>query len=173
MAGYSINAFQEEIAVLYPRLNRALTAYLAGSRIDPEDILQETFLKACRNLDRFKGNSGLYTWLFSIGRNLCIDEFRKQKRAKVISHLPIEGFELKSDHYTSELEKEEVLLVRKAIAQLPEKLRELVVLKAIDEMSYTEVSAVLGVNEQTLKSRMFRARQLLAVSLKKMGVENP
>lgn len=171
MAGYSNEAFQKEIAILYPRLNRALTAYLAGSQIDPEDILQETFLKACRNLDRFKGESGLYTWLFSIGRNLCIDEFRKQKTNRKASYLSAEDFELESDQYESETEREEVLLLRKAIAQLPEMFREVVVLKAIDEMSYPDIAEVTGINEQTLKSRMFRARKLLAASLKRMGVK--
>ncbi|MEX0773916.1 MAG: RNA polymerase sigma factor [Balneolales bacterium] len=173
MAGYSIDAFEKEIAILYPRLNRALSAYLAGSGIDPEDILQETFLKACRSLDRFKGEAGLYTWLFSIGRNICIDEFRKTKTKKNVSLLPFEEFQLASDLYSSDSEREEVLLLRKAIAQLPEKFREVIVLKAIDEMNYSEISEITGINEQTLKSRMFKARKLLAVSLKKMGVNNP
>lgn len=173
MAGYTIEAFQKEIAGLYPRLNRALTAYLAGSKIDPEDILQETFLKACRNLDRFKGDSGLYTWLYAIARNLCIDEFRKQNHEKKISHIPVEEFELVSDQFTSDSDREEILLLRKAIAQLPKILRDVVMMKAVEQMSYPEISEITGVNEQTLKNRMFRARKLLAESLKQMGVKKP
>ncbi len=173
MAGTSIESFNKQIAVLYPRLNRAVTAYLGGSRVDPEDILQETFLKAWRNLDRFKGESTLYTWLYSIARNLCIDEFRKQKTKNTISHIPVDEFELASDRFTGDSEREEVLLLRKAIAQLPEILRSIVVMKSIDEMSYVDMSDVTGINEQTLKNRMFRARKMLAENLKKMGVDEP
>jgi RNA polymerase sigma-70 factor, ECF subfamily len=172
MAGYSIEAFEEEVESLYPRLNRALTAYLAGSRIDPEDILQETFLKACGNLNKFNGKSGIYTWLFSIARNLCIDEFRKQKHEKNRSHTPVDEYELASDRFSSETDREEVLILRKVISLLPEKLRSVVIMKSIDEMSYAEISEITGINEQTLKNRMFRARIMLADSLKKMGVDH-
>jgi RNA polymerase sigma-70 factor, ECF subfamily len=172
MAGYSIEKFEEEIEEIYPRLNRAMTVYLAGSEVDPEDILQETFLKAFRNLDKFKGGSGLYTWIYSIARNLCIDEFRKRKHQQNRSHVPVEDFELASDMYTSEPVNEEVLLLRKAISELPENLREILVMQAIDEMSYADISRITGINEQTLKNRTFRARKQLAVILKKMGISN-
>jgi len=172
MAGYSIEKFEEEIEEIYPRLNRAMTVYLAGSEVDPEDILQETFLKAFRNLDKFKGGSGLYTWIYSIARNLCIDEFRKRKHQQNRSHVPVEEFELASDMYTSEPVNEEVLLLRKAISELPENLREILVMQAIDEMSYADISRITGINEQTLKNRTFRARKQLAVILKKMGISN-
>lgn len=171
MAGYSIEEFESEIEEIYPRLNRALTAYLAGSGVEPEDILQETFLKAYKNLDKFKGSSGLYTWIYSIARNLCIDEFRKRKHQNNRSHIPVEDFELASDMFTSTPEKEEVLLLRKAISQLPEKLRSIIVMQAIDELSYTDISKITGINEQTLKNRTFRARKQLAEILTKLGVD--
>lgn len=172
MAGYSIEMFEKEIESLYPRLNRALTVYLAGSRVEPEDILQETFIKAFRNLHQFNGESGIYTWLFSIARNLSIDEFRKQKHEKNRSYIPVDEFELTSDQYLSDTEREEVLLLRKAISLLPEKLRSVVIMKSIDQMSYGEISEVTGINEQTLRNRMFRAKKLLAESLKKMGIDH-
>ncbi len=58
--------FENQIEELYPRLHRSMTAYLAGSEIEAEDILQETFLKAYKNLDQFEGKSNMYTWLYSI-----------------------------------------------------------------------------------------------------------
>lgn len=165
--------FKRSIGELYPRLHRAMTAYLAGSSVEADDLLQETFLKAYRSLDSFKGNSGLYTWLYSIARNLAIDEFRKRKHEKLRSNTPVEEFELKSVPGLDDNSREEVLLLRKAIARLPELLRSIVVMKTIDGMSYPEISEVTGVNVQTLKNRMFRARKELAVTLKKMGVTEP
>lgn len=162
--------FKKEIPKLYPRLHRAMTAYLAGSNIDPDDISQEAFLKAYKSVHNFKGRSGYYTWIYSIARNLCIDEFRKRKFEKQRSSVPVEEFEIESDDFVSKDRKEEVLLLRKAISELPEILKSVVVMKTIDGMSYPEISEVLEVNEQTLKNRMFRARKELAGILKRMGV---
>lgn len=164
--------FEEQIKKFYPRLHRSMTAYLAGSEIEAEDVLQETFLKAYKYLDQFEGKSNIYTWLYSIARNKCIDEFRKRKYEANRSSLPVEEFQLESDEYKSNDEQEDVLLLRKAIAELPEILRSIVIMKSIDGFSYPEIAEVTGVNEQTLKNRMFRARKQLAVSLKQMGV-NP
>ncbi|PKD44776.1 RNA polymerase sigma factor [Rhodohalobacter barkolensis] len=162
--------FKKEIPKLYPRLHRAMTAYLSGSNVDPDDILQEAFLKAYKSVDNFEGRSGYYTWIYSIARNLCIDEFRKHKFEKKRSSVPVEEFEIESDDFVSKDRKEEVLLLRKAISELPEILKSVVVMKTIDGMSYPEISEVLEVNEQTLKNRMFRARKELAGILKRMGV---
>lgn len=162
--------FKKEIPKLYPRLHRAMTAYLSGSNVDPDDILQEAFLKAYKSVDNFEGRSGYYTWIYSIARNLCIDEFRKHKFEKKRSSVSVEEFEIESDDFVSKDRKEEVLLLRKAISELPEILKSVVVMKTIDGMSYPEISEVLEVNEQTLKNRMFRARKELAGILKRMGV---
>lgn len=162
--------FQKQIPVLYPRLHRALLAYLAGSSLDAEDVLQEVFLKAYKNIDHFQGNSNLYTWLYSIARNICIDEFRKLKKEAGRSSIPVEEFELESDEFKNQNNREDILQLRRAISQLPELLRTIVVMKSIDGLSYTEISEVTGINEQTLKNRMFRARKLLAESMKKTNL---
>ncbi|MCC5940745.1 MAG: RNA polymerase sigma factor [Balneolaceae bacterium] len=162
--------FQKEIPNLYPRLHRALSAYLTGTNIDPEDILQEAFLKAYKNIEHFQGSSSLYTWLYSIARNLSIDEMRKLNKEKGRSSVPVEEFEIASDEYSSRDQREEILQLRKGIAQLPELLRTIVVMKSIDGLSYSEISEVTGVNEQTLKNRMFRARKELVQIMKKNRV---
>lgn len=163
--------FEKQIEEFYPRLHRSMTAYLAGSEIEAEDILQETFLKAFKKIDQFEGKSNMYTWLYSIARNKCIDEFRKRKYESNRSSISVEEFELESEEFKSEDKREEVKLLKKAIAELPEILRSIVVMKSIDGLSYPEISEITGINEQTLKNRMFRARKELAVILKQMGVE--
>ncbi len=163
--------FDKIIEENYPRLHRSISAYLAGSSVEPDDILQDTFLKAWKKMGQFEGDSGIYTWLYSIARNLCIDEFRKRKHEKNISSKPVEEFEFAWDQFTGEDNREELLLLRKAISQLPELLRTIVVLKSIDGLTYPEIEEITGVNQQTLKNRMFRARKELAEILKNMGVD--
>lgn len=167
----SNDEFKKEIPKLYPRLHRAMSAYLAGSDLEPDDITQEAFLKAYKNIGNFKGQSGLYTWVYSIARNLCIDHFRKQNHEANRSSIPVEEFEIESDEFRSADRREEVLLLRKAIARLPELLRTVVVMKTIDGLTYPEISEILDINEQTIKNRMFRARKELAGILKNMGVD--
>lgn len=170
MDSHKKEEFKRSISELYPRLHRAMSAYLAGSSVEAEDILQETFLKAYRNINTFQNQSTLYTWLYSIARNLAIDEFRKRKYEKMRSSTPVDEFELAYDNETTDNKREEIQLLRKAIAELPELLRSIVVMKTIDGMTYPEISEITGVNEQTLKNRMFRARKELAHTLKRMGV---
>jgi len=163
--------FRRRVPELYPRLHRAMSAYLAGSSVEVDDVLQETFLKALRDIESFQGKSGFYTWLYAIARNISIDEFRKRKYEKLRTSTPVEEFELGFDEFADENELENVLLLRKAIAQLPELLRTIVVMKTIDGLSYPEIAETIEVNEETLKNRMFRARKELAKHLKKMKAE--
>ncbi len=161
--------FESSIDELYPRLHRAMTAYLYGTSLEPDDILQETFLKAIRNLHTFQGGASLYTWMYSIARNICIDQFRKLKHEKKRDFASVEELPITAEEKNN---TEEINLLRKAIMSLPDDLRELVIMKAIDEMGYRQISDITGVNEQTLKSRMLKARKLLSIELKKMGVRS-
>ena len=165
--------FARSVEELYPRLHRAMRAYLAGSSVDAEDLLQETFMKAYLNLDSFREDASMYTWLYSIARNLAIDEFRKRKYEKLLSNTPIEEFEVSNDNSVDDKEStaHQVLMMRKAIAQLPELLRSIVVMKTIDGLSYPEIAEITELNVDTIKNRMFRARKELATILKQMGIE--
>lgn len=170
MDPFNKEEFKTSVIELYPRLHRAMRAYVSGSSVDPEDILQETFLRAYKNRNGFKGHSTLYTWLHSIARNIAIDEFRKRKYEKLRSNTPVEEFEIASETEKDGQNREDLVLLRRAIAELPELLRSVVVMKTIDGLSYPEISEITGVNEETLKNRMFRARKLLAARLNQLGV---
>jgi RNA polymerase sigma-70 factor (ECF subfamily) len=165
--------FRRSVGEIYPRLHRAMRATLAGSSIDPEDLVQEAFLKAYKNLDSFKGDSGFYTWVYAIARNLAIDEFRKSKHEKLRVNTPSDELNIESDLSVNESEREEILVLRKAIAMLPELMRSIVVMRLIDGLTYPEIAEVTGLNEETVKNRMFRARKELAVLMKRMGVNEP
>ena len=172
MDNHMVKEFTRSVEELYPRLHRAMRAYLAGSNIDTEDLLQDTFLKAYRNLDSYRKDASMYTWLYSIARNLAIDEFRKRKYEKLISNTPIEDLEISHDDPDDSImnTEQEVLKMRKAIAQLPELLRSIVVMKTIDGLSYPEIAEVTGLNIETVKNRMFRARKELAENMKQIRI---
>ncbi|PWN06342.1 RNA polymerase sigma factor [Rhodohalobacter mucosus] len=165
--------FRRNVGEIYPRLHRAMRAYLAGSSVDAEDLVQEAFLKAYKNLDSFEGDSGFYTWVYAIARNLAIDEFRKRKYEKMRVSTPSDELSIESSVSDDERDREEILLLRKAVAMLPELLRSVVVMKLIDGLTYPEIAEVTGLNEETVKNRMFRARKELAILMKRMGVHQP
>lgn len=170
--GYlSRNTFEKEIPELYPRLHRSMTAFAGGSNIDVDDILQETFLKAYKKIDQFDGQSSLFTWLYSIARNLIMDEFRHQQRMPQRSHTPADEFEITDDSPNSaKSNREEIHELRNAISELPDILRDIVVMKTLEGLSYDEICQITGVNTETLKNRMFRAKKYLAVSMQKKKV---
>lgn len=161
--------FKEQIKVLYPRLRRSMTLYLAGSSISVEDLLQETFLKAWNHLDSFQDESGIYTWIYSIARNLALDEFRKQKNSPAVSRVAVEEHQVAGSIEPKELDQSDIELLRRAISELPELLKTIVIMKTTDGMSYPEIAEITGINEQTVKNRMFRARKELSERLKQMG----
>lgn len=137
---------------------------------DAEDAVQETFLRLLRYANRLETVDNPKTWLARIAWRVAIDrsKFRRRKREVALEN---------SDRAFSEMpaaaaSADEVLdgariaaAVEKLIAGLPKKLREPLILSTIEEMSPREASAVLGINEAAVRSRVFRARQILKEKL--------
>ncbi len=154
----------------YNRLCRSVKAYTYGSGLDPEDIVQDTFLKAVKSSEQFKSNSSVYTWLFRIARNTCIDQLRKQKSQKNSGELTDFDDNLHGPEHVDAVERRESKrLVREAVKMLEPSYRELIVMKDLEQMKYAEISDITGINEGTIKSRLFKARVLLKDNLQKLG----
>lgn len=119
---------------------------------DTDDVLQNTFIKAWKGMESFKGDSKIYTWLFRIGTNESIS-FLRQKRTNVTSIHPIEyhlSNSLSSDTY---FEGDEIQLkLQKAILTLPEKQRIVFNMRYYDETPYEEMSEILETSVGALKS---------------------
>lgn len=119
---------------------------------DADDVLQNTFIKAWKGLENFKGDSKIYTWLFRIGTNESIS-FLRQKRNNVTSIHPLEyqlGNSLSSDNY---FEGDEIQLkLQKAILTLPEKQRIVFNMRYYDETPYDEMSEILETSVGALKA---------------------
>jgi RNA polymerase sigma-70 factor (ECF subfamily) len=149
-------------------------------RVDQaEDLTQDVFIKVFRNLSSYNSQSGQFvTWMMSVGRNLLIDHYRQSKDDRVTVSVTAEDDDDLSILDTlpanqpsadAEMEREErALLLRRALDRLPPQLKEAVILRDLEELSYEEIEGILKVPEGTVKSRINRGRVELARSLQKL-----
>lgn len=131
-----------------------------GDRQLAEDAFQETFVKAWKNADSFRGESGVKTWLSHIAVNTCRDTlrsgwFRMMKKSEPVEKL----FDLAAP------EAEDHMPVRDAIVHLPGKYREVIVLYYDQEMKLKEIAEVLNLPVNSVSTRLRRARALLKSEL--------
>lgn len=152
---------------------------------DAEDLVQETYLRAFRSLHQFAEGTNLRAWLFRILTNTYINEYRKRQRRPVNTSLDdIEEFYL-YDHLmdgggrAGEERPEELVLqqlttedVAKAIDELPEEFRHVVVLADVEGFAYREIAEIVGIPVGTVMSRLFRARRRLRRQLNDLAVES-
>lgn len=146
-----------------------------GRRDEAEDLVQEIFFKVSRMLDRYDRNSAFRPWLLQVARNHLIDHHRSRAREKrstiELDALPYEP----SGHAPSQaadlLRGERQKAVRDAVALLPPKLREAVLLRDVEGLEYEEIAAVTGQPLGTVKSRINRGRIQLADGLRHLQDE--
>ncbi|HEY6906993.1 MAG TPA: sigma-70 family RNA polymerase sigma factor, partial [Ignavibacteriaceae bacterium] len=129
-----------------------------------DDIAQDVFLTVYRNLNSFRFESQFTTWLYRITVNKCKDYMRKIKIRNIFT--PIKEAEEQIGDTMAFENSDIVVLVHKAIARLPEKLRVPLLLKDIEGMSYQEIAETVQCEIGTVKSRIFRAREGLKSILK-------
>lgn len=136
-----------------------------------DDISQEVFISVFKKLDRFRFESQFTTWLYRITINKCRDHLRKVKIRSILSPFSASEEELSysSSNLHDDIEIQEI--VRKAVAQLPIKLRTPLILKDFEGLSYQEIAESIGVEVGTIKSRIFRAREALKKYLEPMKEE--
>ena len=142
---------------------------MLGNRAEAEEIAQETFLRAHGALAEFRGEAKLSTWLYAIASRLCLNRLatseRRMTRAdeETLLHLP-------SGHANpvDELERSELeAALHRAIAELPEERRIVVVLRDLEGLSYEEIAETLGLELGTVRSRLHRARMELKDKLER------
>ncbi|MCK9426496.1 MAG: sigma-70 family RNA polymerase sigma factor [Ignavibacteriaceae bacterium] len=126
-----------------------------------DDISQEVFISVFKKLDRFRFESQFTTWLYRITINKCRDHLRRVKIRSILSPFSASEEELSYPSVSMNDDVEIQEIVRKAVAQLPEKLRTPLILKDFEGLSYQEIAETLGTEVGTIKSRIFRARESL------------
>jgi RNA polymerase sigma-70 factor (ECF subfamily) len=159
-------SFEREALVHLDALYR-VALRLSGNPADADDLVQETVLKAYRAWDQYERGTNAKGWLLTILRNSFINEYRRRTRhPETVDLDTIEPFAVFGDiqeedpqgAFFDKIVDDEVL---RAIDALPEVFRETVVLSDVEGMSYQEIARILDVPVGTVKSRLFRARQML------------
>jgi RNA polymerase sigma-70 factor, ECF subfamily len=155
--GGDLRAF-EELVLAYQADVWRFAYHLTHSRATADDISQETFIRAWRAVHTFRGDTKFTNWLLRITRNCAVDSYRRTRR-----ETPTD--EVRQPTGSPRASTEERLRLQAAIRALPMHLREPFVVIEVLGFDYREASAILGVKNGTLKSRMFRARAALIHAL--------
>lgn len=159
------------------RLVYNLALRMMKNEEDALDMSQEAYLKAWKTMQSFDGNCSFSSWMYTITRNVCIDNIRKRENTQTVS-LTVQSED--EDEYDRVLadndgapervleQSERARTVRDAIGRLSDIHREIIVLFDIEGYSYAEISRILGIEEGTVKSRLWRARDNLRKILRDM-----
>lgn len=159
-------AFRELYDLTHKRVYFYLYRLVHGKQM-AEDVLVEAYSEVWRCAKKFKGNSAVTTWMMGIARNLAMNELGKVKR---YDH--IEDFPNLSDGVIPDPEPmDRRRLLKEAMIKLPIKHREILDLVFFHEMTYPEVSQVLNIPVNTVKTRVFYAKGALRNALDQMGVK--
>ena len=141
-----------------------------------EDIVQDSFIKAYRAINNFRGDSAFYTWLYRIGVNTAKNHLTALgKRPKAMEEVEIDDVENFDDGYemrnldtpeTIMMNQEIVSTVSETIETLTDELKEAISLREMDGLSYEEIAVIMQCPIGTVRSRIFRAREAIAEKLK-------
>ena len=167
-----------EIVQRWERRIFALAFGMLGREEDARDATQETFFAAFRNLRNFRGEAKVSSWLHRIAINQCIT---RQRRAKVRGETALED-ETSSEGATflaparqspaqAAESRERTKIVRRAVTALPPELREVIVMKEFEELTFQEIADVLDLPLSTVKSRLYTALRQLRMRLERQGAE--
>lgn len=162
----------------YQRRVSRLVSRFVRSDAEVEDIVQESFIKAYRALGSFRGDSAFYTWLYRIAVNTA-KNYLVAASKRPISLTQFEkndDDDFEEDHFMSDAATPESELITKQIAEtvnktmneLPADLREAIMLREIEGMSYEDIADSMGCPIGTVRSRIFRAREAISQKIKPM-----
>lgn len=168
----------ESLVLEHQTLVYNLALRMMSNPADAEDCAQEAFVKAYRSLPTFRGEASFSSWLYRLTTNVCLDALRAKKRRAETSltaedengeeaelSIPDPG-----DGPEATAEKNERrALVHRALRQLPEDFRQVLLLRELGGLSYDEIGHEMQLEAGTVKSRIFRARKKLAELLRADG----
>jgi RNA polymerase sigma-70 factor, ECF subfamily len=142
-----VEEFRSILALYQDKVFR-LACSMLGDQTQAEDAAQETFVRVWRGLGKFRGESSISTWIFTIARRTCLDALKARRRTVGLDQV-VEKPRFERDQ----------LDVEGLLQELPERAREAVVLFYLEDRSYEEVARTLDVPMGTVKTLLFRARK--------------
>ena len=163
----------EGIVNAYTRRVYNLGYRYTGRSEEAEDLTQEIFIKVYQNLKSYRADAGSFqNWVLKVGRNLIIDHYRQTRRFQQSAGTEeMETMNLKDDktpnpHRAAE-QSESARFLRECLQRLSPELKEAIILRDLEGMSYQEIAGLLAIPEGTVKSRINRARLELTKLLSK------
>ena len=163
-------AFEELMHKYYPRILNFIYRFV-GNKSAAEDLAQEVFLRVYKSAWKYKPKSKFQTWLYTIAKNIALNELRRISRS---AHTLDETAHGGTSEYHKEIEdsmaaspdeeimqKERAVQIRAAISKLPKNQRMALILRRYEEFSYAEIAATLDVSDKAVKSLLSRAKQNL------------
>lgn len=167
-------AFGEVVTRHAHRLH-AVCLRVLGSHADAEDAVQETFVRLARAGQGFRGEAALSTWLYRVARNICVDRIRHQTRRPQtpVADVTTTSDPASTEEITAADARADLGELGRALARLDDDARVLLLLVAVDDLSYAEAAAATGVAVGTAKSRVSRARVRLGELLAQPGDPTP
>ena len=141
-----------------------------------QDITQEAFVKAYNNIDKFRGDSSFYTWIYRIAINTAKNYFSNKSRGaetynEDLLDNALSDMSLNSDNPETLLEAEEMKdAINQAFQNLPDEIRSTLSLREYDGLSYEEIAKVQNCPIGTVRSRIFKGRELINETFSKLGL---
>lgn len=171
-----VNAYNILVIKYQHKVLQVISKFV-GNSADASDVAQESFIKAYKAINTFRGESSFYTWLYRIVVNAA--KTHLESNSKYQHHLDVDADEFESvdkqgaltykdtpDRIIESQELQQVIF--DAMAQLPEELRQAITLREVDGMSYEDMAVLLKVPVGTVRSRIFRARQFIEERMKRL-----
>jgi RNA polymerase sigma-70 factor, ECF subfamily len=160
-------ALIDEIMIRYGQeILQLVYSYVNNNEV-AEDLTQDIFVKCYKSLHTFKGNSKLRTWLWKIAINHCKDYLKSWYNNKIFVSNNESVFDLEQKESVEEtvIQKDEDEKLTAEVMKLPIKYREVVYLFYFEELTMKEIASLLGVNQNTIKTRLRKAKALLKEGL--------
>jgi RNA polymerase sigma-70 factor, ECF subfamily len=156
-----LDDFSAQVVPVIPRLRRYARA-LTGDALQAEDLVQDALERALTKQHLWRQGSDLRAWMFTIMHNVYVNQVRARPAERMVA-LDAEAFNVASP--TSPVDMLEVGDIDAAIRQLPVEQREVLLLIALEQLSYVETAQALGIPVGTVMSRLYRARERVRVLL--------
>jgi RNA polymerase sigma-70 factor (ECF subfamily) len=176
--GHPVTEAFDELFQTYEQKIFNLVYRLVGDYEDAADLTSDTFVRALRGYDQFRGDAHPYTWLYRIALNLCKNYFRQQRHRSRVHSFSLDSAlssdegevarEVEDRRPAPEQQVEARELgghVQKCLLTLRPDFRALILLRDLQGLSYREIGTILGCSEKAVKSRLFRARAELREAL--------
>lgn len=151
----------------------SLAFKMVKNREEAEEISQDTFIKAYKNLSKFKGESKFSTWIYKIGYRSCLDSLKKQKEkynTDTIDEITINKIKGTTDILETIERKERALIIEKCLDKLPQDERSILWFFYFEELSLKEIVEITSLSQANVKVKLHRARKHL-LSIVQKNVE--